>query len=128
MDRRPHVTTMTRRRPFWLPASNYYVLTAAVSIAFFFLLWGILRDEGDETPWVTSGVGASIILGGAAVLREVILRRARNNYLRLERRVKDNFSEVRGSSATDAAAANSLWKKTERYLRRSNKNPTRQRS
>jgi hypothetical protein len=69
-------------------------MAAAVSIAFFFLVWGILRDEGDETPWVTSGVGASIILGGAVILREVILRRARNNYLRMERRVKDNFSGV----------------------------------
>jgi hypothetical protein len=30
------------RRPFWLPASNYYVLAIAVTIAFFFLVWGIL--------------------------------------------------------------------------------------
>jgi len=89
------VKAMARRRPFWLPASSYYVIAVAVAIAFFFLVWGILRDEGDEMPWVTAGVGASILLGGAAVLREVILRRTRNNYLRMERRVKDNFSGVR---------------------------------
>lgn len=70
-------------------------MAAAVSIAFFFLVWGIMRDEGDETPWVTSGVGASIILGGAVVLRELILRRARNKYLTTERRVAANFSEAR---------------------------------
>src|SRR5436190_21343252 len=64
------------RRPFWLPASNYYVLAAAVSIAFFFIVWGILHDEGGEdAPWITAGIGASIILGGAVIMRELILRR-----------------------------------------------------
>src|SRR5438874_2239279 len=64
------------RRPFWLPASNYYVFATAVSIAFFFVVWGILHDEGEDTPWITAGVGASIMLGGAVILRELILRRA----------------------------------------------------
>lgn len=71
------------------------MLAAAAAIAFFFLVWGLLRETGDELPWVTAGVGASIVLGGAAVLREVILRRARENHLRLERRVRDNFSGLR---------------------------------
>src|SRR5436190_9785884 len=92
----PHIHAVgPRRRPFWLPASNYYVMAAAVSIAFFFLVWGILHDEGDETPWVSSGVGASVILAGAVILRELILRRARNRFLQMERRVSDNFSTVR---------------------------------
>lgn len=63
------------RRPFWFPASNYYVLAVAVAIAFFFLTWGILREEGEDAPWISSGVGASIILGGAVVLRAMLLRR-----------------------------------------------------
>ncbi len=75
------------RRPFWLPASNYYVLATAVSIAFFFLAWGILHDANIDTPWVTAGIGASIILGGAVILRELILRRARNRYMRPDPRV-----------------------------------------
>jgi len=96
MKRGPNISpSRPRRRPLWLPASSYYVIAVAVAVAFFFMVWGILREEGDEAPWVTSGVGASIILGGAAILREVILRRARNNYMRMERRVKDNFSGVR---------------------------------
>ena len=82
------------RRPFWLPASNYYVLSAAVAIAFFFLVWGILHDEGDETPWITSGVGASIILAGAAILREIILRRARSRHYQQERRLNATFASV----------------------------------
>ena len=64
------------RRPFWLPASNYYVLAVAVALVFFFVVWGILDDIDDmRAPWQTAGVGASILLVGAVVLREMILRR-----------------------------------------------------
>ena len=77
-------TTVVIRRPFWLPASNYYVLAAAVSIGFFFIVWGVLNDTGEDTPWITAGVGASIILGGAVILRVALLRRARDRYERIE--------------------------------------------
>ena len=73
------------RRPFWLPASNYYVLSVGISAAFFFLIWGILHDNGDETPWVTAGISASMLVCGAVILREVILRRARSRFLRGQR-------------------------------------------
>ena len=69
------------RRPFWLPASNYYILTAAVAIAFFFLVWGVLNDGQEETPWIPAGVGAAIVLIAAVILREIILRDARNRFL-----------------------------------------------
>ena len=96
------------RRPFWLPASNYYVLAVAVSTAFFFLVWGILHDGGEETPWVTAGVGASILLSGAVILREVILRRAHNRFLHqqriMERRVYGGFTAQFG----DARHSNKL--------------------
>lgn len=73
------------RRPFWLPASNYYVLAFAISIAFFFVVWGILQDSGEQMPWATAGVSASIILIASVVLRELILRRVNRN-LRLNQR------------------------------------------
>jgi hypothetical protein len=79
----------SKRRPFWLPASNYYVLSVAVSTAFFFLVWGILHDSGEETPWVTAGISASLLLCVAVILREVVLRRARNKFLR-QQRVMEN--------------------------------------
>ena len=64
------------RPPFWLPASNYYVLAVAIALAFFFVVWGILDDvDGVRAPWQTAGVSASILLVGAVVLREMILRR-----------------------------------------------------
>jgi hypothetical protein len=66
----------------------------AISIAFFFLAWGILHDEGEETPWVTSGISASMLLAGAVILREVILRRARARQLKLQQRIDANFVSV----------------------------------
>ena len=71
------------RRPFWLPASNYYVLAAAFAIGFFFVAWGVLHDAGGETPWVTAGVGASIVLAGAVILRVAVMRRARDRYSKI---------------------------------------------
>src|SRR5258706_2420624 len=65
------------RRPFWLPASNYYVLAVAVSAASFFLIWGILHDEGEDTPWVTAGVSSSLLLIGAVVVSGGVLPRSR---------------------------------------------------
>jgi hypothetical protein len=78
-------TTGNGHRPFWLPASNYYVLAFAFSIAFFFLVWGILHDGGEEMPWATAGVSASIILIASVLIRELILRRASRN-IRLKQR------------------------------------------
>ena len=76
MDPRMKTATIRGRRPFWLPASNYYVLAFAIAVAAFFLVWGILQDGGDEMPWATAGVSASLILIGSVILRELILRRA----------------------------------------------------
>ena len=53
------------------------MLALAVSVTFFFVVWGVLRDSGDETPWITAGIGAGILLVGAVLLREIIMRRAR---------------------------------------------------
>src|SRR5687767_7750834 len=80
------------RRPFWLPASNYYVLAVAVVIGVFFLLWGILNDGREETPWIGAGLGAAIVLALAVVVREIILREVRRRFLisqsRLDHKVK----------------------------------------
>ncbi len=97
------------RRPFWLPASNYYVLSIAVSAAFFFLVWGILHDSGEEMPWVTAGVGASVLLAGAVVLREVILRRARQRYLRQQRIMENRVTAANlRSQINDPRQSNKL--------------------
>ncbi len=85
---------ISRRRPFWLPASNYYVLAVGLTIASFFLFWGLLHD-GDETmPWIPAGVAAGIILFCAVLLREIILRRFRRLYL-AERLLDQNLDRTR---------------------------------
>jgi hypothetical protein len=82
------------RRPFWLGASNYYVLAAAAAIAFFFLVWGIFHEGDGETPWIAAGVGASLVLGGAVVAREIFLRKARNHFLLAERNLDRNAQQI----------------------------------
>jgi hypothetical protein len=81
------------RRPFWLPASNYYILAASFAIAFFFLVWGILNDGQDDTPWIPAGIGAAIILSSAVILREIVLRDRRNRFLASQRQIDQS---VRG--------------------------------
>ncbi|HUR98401.1 MAG TPA: hypothetical protein VMZ26_10090 [Pyrinomonadaceae bacterium] len=83
-----------QRRPFWLPASNYYILTASVALAFFFLVWGILNEGQEETPWIPAGVGAAVVLFAAVILREVILREARNRFLASQRRIDQSVKGI----------------------------------
>ena len=85
---------MKYRRPFWLPASNYYILTIAVAIAFFFLVWGILHEKSDDMAYVPAGIGASLVLIGAVFLREVVLRKARNRYLSAQRKLDYNLNNL----------------------------------
>lgn len=92
--KRTHQIPSKYHRPFWLPAANYYILAAAIAIAFFFLVWGILHDGGDEMPWIPAGFGASLILIGAVILREVVLRKARERYLSAQRRLDHNLETV----------------------------------
>ncbi len=66
-----------RRRPFWIPASTYYFLASAVAIGVFFLVWAILHDSQEESPWIPAGLVASGILICSGALRELILRGAR---------------------------------------------------
>lgn len=79
---RSHSTArrMQLRRPFWLPASSYYALALSVSAALFFLLWGLLHDGWEEMPWVGAGISASALMIAAVLLRELVLRRARERY------------------------------------------------
>lgn len=81
-------------RPFWLPASNYYILAAAATIAFFFLIWGILHEGAEDMPWIPAGIGSGVILGSAVFLREVVLRKAQNKYLTAQRQLDFNLSKI----------------------------------
>ncbi|MGI8789222.1 MAG: hypothetical protein ACR2HG_15895 [Pyrinomonadaceae bacterium] len=91
------------RRPFWLPASNYYVLAAALAIVFFFLVWGILHEGEEEASWMIAGIGASLVLGGAVVLREIVLKERRKNFLLAEKRLNYNVNNLLAQAHSDGA-------------------------
>jgi len=90
--------TLRPRRPFWLPASNFYILAVASVVGVFFLLWGILQDGGEPTPWIAAGIAASGVLFGAVFLREVFLRSARNRFLANQRRLDRSLHGMFDSS------------------------------
>lgn len=81
-------------RPFWLPASNYYILAVAASVAFFFLVWGILHEGEEDMPWIPAGIGSSLVLASAVFLREVVLRKAQNKFLHAQRQLDFNLNKV----------------------------------
>ena len=68
------------------------MMAVAFSAALFFILWGILNDSLVDAPHITAGISASIFLSGAIVLREVVLRIARNRLIREQRRLERNFA------------------------------------
>ncbi len=61
-----------------------------MTVAFFFLVWGILHEGDEETPFIVAGIGASLVLGSAVVIREIFLRKARHRYLLVERKLDYN--------------------------------------
>jgi hypothetical protein len=73
------------RPPFWVPASNYYLFTAAVSASLFFVILGILHDGIDDLPWIIGGIASVLIIAVAVFVREVILRNARDRFLSAKR-------------------------------------------
>lgn len=84
IDRRP---SARRSHPFWLPASTFYFLAAAVAIGIFFLVWAILNDGRDNSPWIAAGLFSSVSMMMAVVVREVILRHRRANIYAKQRRL-----------------------------------------
>ncbi len=81
-------------RPFWVPASNFYFLSAAVSIMIFFVVWAILHEGGEQMPWIIAGIAAGVALCAAVYLREVVLRKIRREYMLAERKLDYNLRNV----------------------------------
>jgi len=69
-----HVTGFGDGRTSVLLA-NYMVIAGATCIGLFFVLWWALHLGGDDTPWLPSGLIASIAMIGLVVTREIIMRR-----------------------------------------------------
>lgn len=91
----PHKKLPIKNRPFWLPASNFYILAVAFTVAVFFITWAILNAGQEEMPLLSAGLLASAILAGAVVLREVIIRSARYRILLAQQRIDRNIRNPR---------------------------------
>src|SRR5688572_13675760 len=77
----------TNSQPFWLPATTYYFLSAAIAIGVFFLVWGILAESAGEMPWISAELMSSVSLILAVVVREVILRTRRRRVFETQKKL-----------------------------------------
>ena len=91
IQRKKHLLAAKNQRPFWLSPSNYYILTVAITIAVFFIIWGWLHSMGEETPYIPAGITASFILALAVLLRELVLQRAYQKSIQAQKRLDFNL-------------------------------------
>lgn len=90
-------------RPLWLPAADYYFLCAALAIGLFFLVWAILTDANEPSPWLPAGLAASALGIGAVVLREIILRRKRRQIAEAARLLDQSILTVKAHKSSSPA-------------------------
>lgn len=85
-----------------MPSSTGYLVAAiAAAIVLFFALWWMLITGGDEAPWVTAGLAASVVLLVALSAREVVMRRAWTKYL-LEQGVHERSSRSKSEAGNSS--------------------------
>ena len=65
-----------------------------MAIGAFFLVWAVLRDGGDESPFTPAGLAAASVIALAVVLREVVLRSARDRFLASQRLLDRNLRHL----------------------------------
>ncbi len=92
-----------RHRPFWLPASSYYFLVAGLAIATFFLVLGLFHEGDRDAEIVMAGLAGSAVLLGGVLMREVVLRNARNKLISKEDRLDMNVRHLRNHKAHNVA-------------------------
>jgi hypothetical protein len=80
-------------KPYWLSAANYYVLTIAVAMAVFVLVFGLLRDEYREA-YIPAGIASSAVMAFAVVIRLALLRKYQMR-AQAARRLDQNLNAMR---------------------------------
>ena len=74
MRRRPH--------PRMPSTAGYMMVAGGLALALFWLIWMLLRSDGEEAPWLPAGLAAGFVILFAAAAREVVMRRAWARYSR----------------------------------------------
>lgn len=62
--------------------AGYMAVAGGLAIAIFWLIWWLLRSDGEEAPWLPAGLTAGFVILAAAAAREVVMRRAWARYTR----------------------------------------------
>jgi len=75
----------TLRPPFWLAASNFYVVSIALAAVVFFVVWAILHEASGDTAFFPAGIAASGTVLTAAALRALIISKIRNRIIATQR-------------------------------------------
>lgn len=89
--------------------SNFAYLTSAcaLSAALFFVFWWLLQMAGDDSPWLPSGLVASLVLLVAVAAREVVMQRAQTR-----RVLEQNMGRGGSHGATRSGQAGSTARRT----------------
>ena len=89
-----------------MPSTAGYMFAAGgLSLVLFWLIWALLRSDGEEAPWVPAGLAAGIVILFAAAAREVVMRRAWSRYTREMELVMGATDAARPAPRPKAAAA-----------------------
>src|SRR5215203_4171199 len=87
--------------------AGYMFVAGSLSIALFWVIWVLLRSDGDEAPWIPAGLAAGFVILCAAAAREVVMRRAWSRYTREMELVMGAADAVRPAPRAAAAPSNS---------------------
>jgi hypothetical protein len=89
------------KHPFWLPAPNYYLAMAVLTLLIFSVVWGILSEGEEELSWLSAIIIALSFSFSGVFLREVLLKNVRKRYLINQKRLDDNLANLRIPHKTD---------------------------
>lgn len=113
----PGRTSMTMPRPI-MSTGRYAALSGLAAATAFYLLWVILNVEGEESPWVASGVAAGMTILACIVAREIKVRR--HDHVARQHKLPDparyQTKKRLGYTATLTAATTAI-RRLERRLR-----------
>lgn len=94
------------------PSSAGYMFAAiAAAGVLFFALWWMLFTGGDDAPWISAGLAASVVLLVALSAREVVMRRAWTRYL-LEHGVPEHSPRVSSDQNTSTTSGKRTYSAT----------------
>jgi hypothetical protein len=80
-------------------------IAGGLALALFWIIWMLLRSDGDEAPWIPAGLAAGFVILFAAAAREVVMRRAWARYTR-EMELVMGATEPRGALKTKPTTGN----------------------